>query len=343
MDKKPIIGISMGDPAGIGPEISVKALVCRKISAICHPVVVGDAQTMEQTAKINNLALNIKSIADIGEADFRDKTINVIDLKNVDNSSLKLGKVSPAAGKAAFEAVEKVISLAMKKEIDATVTAPINKEALNLAGYHYSGHTEIYARLTKTKDYAMMLIGKDLRIIHLTTHLSLRQACDMVKKERVYRIIELAHNAMSLFNINNPRIGIAGLNPHAGDGGLFGDEEVKEIIPAIKKAREKGINAEGPLPPDTLFAKAKSGYYDVLIAMYHDQGHIPLKALEFNWSRKTNKWQYVSGVNITLGLPIIRTSVDHGTAFDAAGKGIADPGSMISAIEYAVYLAQKNV
>jgi 4-hydroxythreonine-4-phosphate dehydrogenase len=243
------------------------------------------------------------------------------------------------AGKAAFEAVKKVIELAMSDEVDATVTGPINKEAMNDAGFHYTGHTEIYAEFTKTKDYTMLLVDKNLRVVHVSTHVSLRQACDNVKKDRVLAVIKLAYDTMKNFGIAEPRIGVAGLNPHAGEGGLFGWEEKDEIIPAIEEAHSMGINVEGPVPPDTLFSKAKGGQYDIVVAMYHDQGHIPLKVVGFNWNEQEKKWSSVSGVNITLGLPIIRTSVDHGTAFGKAGKGTATHESLLHAIEYAAKFA----
>jgi 4-hydroxythreonine-4-phosphate dehydrogenase len=247
------------------------------------------------------------------------------------------------AGKAAFDAVKKVIELAMANDIDATVTGPLNKESLNLAGYHYTGHTEIYADFTKTKDYTMMLAEGKLRVVHVSTHVSLRQACDNVKKERVYAVIKLAYNAMRDFGIENPRIGVAGLNPHASDGGLFGCEEADEIVPAIEKARGEGIIVDGPVPPDTLFSKALGGQYDIVVAMYHDQGHIPLKIVGFTWNEIEKKWNSVSGVNITLGLPIIRTSVDHGTAFGKAGKGTATEESLVNAIDYAIKFAYQRL
>mgnify|MGYP003801456277 FL=1 len=340
----PIIGISMGDPAGIGPEITAKALAEESVYRICRPLVTGDASAMEQAVRIANVKLGIRPIEQAADAKFKYGTIDVIDLKNVDMNSLIHGKVSAMAGNSAFEAVRKVIELAMADEIDATVTGPINKKAMNDAGFHYTGHTEIYAELTGTKDYTMMLADKNLRVVHVSTHVSLRQACDNVKKERVLAVIKLAFDAMRDFGIANPRIGVAGLNPHAGEGGLFGWEEEKEIIPAIEEARFMGINAEGPIPPDTLFSKAKGGQYDIVVAMYHDQGHIPLKVVGFNWDEKEKKWGSVSGVNITLGLPIIRTSVDHGTAFGKAGKGTASHESLLHAIEYAAkFAAQRNL
>ncbi len=336
---KPIIGISMGDPSGIGPEITVKSLARKNIYDICKPVVIGDANAIKDAMRITKLNLNINPITDINEAKFEYGTIDVLDLKNVDMDKLEYGKVSSMAGEAAFQAVKKVIELAMNNKIDATVTGPINKEALNLAGHHFSGHTEIYAHYTDCKDYTMMLAHDNMKIVHVSTHVSLRQACDLVKKDRVLKTIELAYDACKRLGISSPRIAVAGLNPHAGENGMFGWEEEKEIKPAIEEARNKGINVEGPIPPDSVFSKAHGGWYDIVVAMYHDQGHIAIKMLGFKWNEQKHQWDSVSGVNITLGLPIIRSSVDHGTAFGKAGKGTASEESMVNAIEYAVKLA----
>jgi len=235
-----------------------------------------------------------------------------------------------------------VIELAMSKEIDATVTGPINKEAINRAGFHYSGHTEIYADLTHAKDYAMMLAHQNFRVIHVSTHVSLREACDRVKKDRVYRVIRLGYDAVKKLGIENPKIAVAGLNPHAGESGMFGREEIEEIEPAIKQAQREGLNVEGPIPPDTVFSKMQGGQYDLVVVMYHDQGHIPTKLIGFQYDDKTKTWGSMSGVNITCGLPIIRVSVDHGTAFGKAGEGRANPESMIQAIKIATLLALKR-
>lgn len=338
-NKKPIIGITMGDPAGIGPEIAAKALAKKNIYTICKPLIIGDAAAMEQGIKIAGVELKVNPISKIKGAKFKYGIMDVFDLKNVDVEALQHGKVSAMAGKAAFESVKKVIELALAKEIDATVTGPIHKEAINLAGHHFSGHTEIYGHFTKAKKYAMMLVEGNLRVVHVTTHVSMRQACDLIKKKRVFEVIQLADDACKRLGIKSPRIGVAGLNPHSSDGGLFGWEEEKEIIPAINAAKKIGINADGPVPGDTLFSKAKGGLYDVVVAMYHDQGHIPLKLVGFTWNDKTKKWDSVSGVNITLGLPIIRVSVDHGTAFGKAGKGTATEESLLNAISYAAAMA----
>ena len=230
----------------------------------------------------------------------------------------------------------------MAGEIDGTVTNAFNKEAVNLAGHHYSGHTEIYADFTGTKKYTMMLAHENLRVVHVSTHVALREACDRVKKDRVLEVIRIAHQACKDLGIENPKVGVAGLNPHSGENGLFGREEIEEIIPAIGEAVKEGINAEGPVPPATVFSKARGGWYDIVVAMYHDQGHIPLKVVGFVYNENEKKWDAVAGVNITLGLPIVRSSVDHGTAFDQAGLGIANELSLMNAIDYGVKLAKSN-
>lgn len=339
MTTRPIIGISMGDPSGIGPEIAVKALARSETYEICRPLIVGDANALKDALRITGLDLAINPIAAVKDALVRFGTLDVYDLNNVDMAKLQYGKVSAMSGHAAFEAVRKVIELALAKEIDATVTGPINKESINLAGHHYSGHTEIYADFTGTQDYTMMLAHENLRVVHVSTHVSLREACERVKKDRVLRVIKLAREACRKIGIAEPRIGVAGLNPHAGESGMFGREEIEEIIPAIQAAKALGIDADGPVPPDSLFSKAKGGLYDIVVAMYHDQGHIPLKVIGFNWNPAEQKWDSISGVNITLGLPIIRSSVDHGTAFGKAGKGTASELSLIHAVEYAVKMA----
>ncbi len=335
----PIIGITMGDPAGIGPEIIVKSLSNPNIYETCRPVVFADAKVMEKALLICKSNLKIHSIGKVSEALFQFGTIDVYDLDNVDVATLEYGKVSAAAGNAAFESIRKVIELAMSKEIDATVTAPINKESLNLAGHHFSGHTEIYAHFTDTQKYAMLLADDSLRVIHVTTHVPLRKACDIISKERIVDVIKLLDAACKQFGIARPKIGVAGLNPHAGDGGLFGDEDALKILPAVEEAKILGYDVEGPVPADTLFSKAVQGKYDGCVAMYHDQGHIPFKLMGFKWNNETQSMDSVKGVNITLGLPIIRTSVDHGTAFEIAGKGIASEDALTIAVEYAVKMA----
>ncbi len=345
MSRKPILGITMGDPAGCGPELTVKALRNRDIYDRCKPLVVGDVKMFEDSIRILKAENEIKvnKISDVKDAKFEFGTIDVYHLELVDMDKFQYGKVSKMCGDAAFQCVKKVIELALAGEIDATITNALNKEAINLAGHHYSGHTEIYAELTNTEKYTMMLAHDDLRVVHVSTHVSLREACDRVKKQRVYDVIKIANDACKKLGIENPKVGVAGLNPHSGEGGLFGTEEIEEIIPAIEMAKAEGINADGPVPPDTVFSKANGGWYDIVVAMYHDQGHIPLKVIGFVYDREAKKWGAVSGVNITLGLPIIRSSVDHGTAFGHAGKGVQNEVSLVNAIDYGIVLANNRI
>ncbi|MFZ7132374.1 MAG: 4-hydroxythreonine-4-phosphate dehydrogenase PdxA [Eubacteriales bacterium] len=315
------IGITMGDPAGVGPEIILKAL-SRNDTLKNKCIIYGSINILTY---YNNLLKYKLSLNEIKEPqDFHINCINVIDVVDFEPSKLNLGKVDPICGDAAYFYVERAIHDALDNYIQAVVTAPINKEALRLAGHQYDGHTEIFAKLTNTKKYSMMLADKNLRVMHISTHTSLRNACNLVKKERIKEVVTLANDTLLRMNISNPKIAVAGLNPHSGEGGLFGDEEVNEIIPAINEMKENGFNVFGPIPPDVVFLRAHHGHYDMVIAMYHDQGHIPLKLLGFN-----------TGVNVTIGLPIIRTSVDHGTAFDIAGKDMADETSLLEAIKIA--------
>ncbi|MDM5282895.1 4-hydroxythreonine-4-phosphate dehydrogenase PdxA [Peribacillus castrilensis] len=334
------IGITMGDPAGIGPEISIKAFQKKSLYEKCNPLLIGDKSIVESyLEKYPEVNIKVNAITTPEDGLYEWGTMDVIDLASVDANELQIGEVSKDAGNAAYLYVEKVIELALEGKVDATVTNPLNKEALNLAGHHFAGHTEIYGQLTNTYKFSMMLADGDLRVVHVSTHVSLRDACDLVKKERVLDVIKIAHQACVNLGIENPRIAVAGLNPHCGENGLFGTEEIEEIIPAIKAAKSEGINVFGPEPADTVFSKSRGGIYDIVVAMYHDQGHIPLKLLGFVFDKKQNKWKEVSGVNITLGLPIIRTSVDHGTAFDQAGSMTASELSLENAIDYAVQLA----
>lgn len=340
MSKKPILGITMGDPASIGPEITVKALSDPAIYEKCSPIIIGDAAVMEAAVGIVGKNVKINVVSDVKEAKFEFGTIDVYDMKLVDMDKLERGVVSAMAGNAAFQYVKKVIELAMNHEVDATVTNALNKEAMNLAGHHYSGHTEIYAEYTGTKKYTMMLAHENLRVVHVSTHVSLREACDRVKKDRVLEVIRIADQACKELGIKEPKIGVAGLNPHSGENGMFGREEIEEITPAIEAAKGEGIIVDGPVPPDTVFSKARGGWYDIVVAMYHDQGHIPLKVVGFVYNQAEQKWDAVAGVNITLGLPIIRASVDHGTAFDQAGKGVANELSLINAMDYAIRMSE---
>lgn len=330
----------MGDPASIGPEIAMAAVQTGNVQSICRPLIIGDAQLMVYTQDHLRRAGRIRPVAAVGEAKFEPGTIDVLDMKTVDLRGFAWGQVSTMAGHAAFEAVRKLIALAMAGEVEATVTGPINKKSINDAGHHFAGHTEIYAHYTGTSRYGMLLVEDNLKVIHVSTHVSLRQACDLVKKERVLAVIGLLQDGLIRLGEKNLKIGVAGLNPHAGDSGLFGTEDEQEILPAVEEARRLGYDVDGPVPPDTLFAKAATGHYGGVVAMYHDQGHIPFKLNGFKWNAETKRMDSVKGVNITMGLPIIRTSVDHGTAFEIAGQGIASADAMILAIEAAVQLSR---
>jgi len=343
ISKKPIIGITMGDPASIGPEIAIKALLTKRLFDICSPVIIGDAAVFNDIVKRLDMQATINPIKSIKDAAFIYGEPDVYDLQNVDMSRLRFGEISAMAGNASFEAVKKVIDLALAGEVDATVTGPINKKSVNEAGHHFAGHTEIYAHFTGTKKYAMLLVEDNMKVIHVSTHVSLRQACDLVKKDRIVQVVELLHNGLIQLGETNLKIGIAGLNPHAGDSGLFGTEDDQEILPAVQEALKAGYDVEGPVPADTLFSKASTGYYGGVVAMYHDQGHIPFKLTGFKWNAQKQQMDSVKGVNITMGLPIIRTSVDHGTAFEIAGKGVASSDAMILAIESAVQLSKNRI
>lgn len=345
MENRPILGITMGDICGIGPEITVKVLDKKRTYEICRPLVVANARMVQCGIDVAGAQhLKVNSVRQVADARFEYGTIDVYDVPlKYDVEQPQYGKVCAAGGDAAFAAVAEVIDLALKGEIDGTVTGPLNKEAMNLAGHHYSGHTEIYADLTDTDDYAMMLADEELRVVHVSTHVSLREACDLVKKDRVYKVIHIADDACKSLGIDKPRIAVAGLNPHAGENGMFGTEEIEEITPAIEMARADGLDVDGPIAPDTVFSKARGGMYDIVVVMYHDQGHIPLKVIGFVYDEAQQKWKSVTGVNITLGLPIIRVSVDHGTAFGKAGKGTASEASLENAVEYGVRMANAKL
>lgn len=334
----PVLAVTMGDPAGIGPEIAAKVLADESIYQQCNPLLVGHPDVMEKAMRLIDAGLHIHPISDVKQAVFKPGIMNVFAIDGAGIEKIQYGRVSAQAGDLAFRAVKGAIDLAMQGMVDGTVTGPIHKESIQKAGYHFSGHTEIYAHFTNTEKYAMLLADDHFRVIHVTTHVPLREACDLIKKERVLEVVRLMNEGLKKLKIPSPRIGVAGLNPHASDGGLFGDEESMEILPAVREARSQGINAEGPVSPDTLFALALGGKYDGCVAMYHDQGHIPFKFLGFQWDEENKEMKSVKGVNITLGLPIIRTSVDHGTAFEIAGQGIASPDALRHAIEYAIKL-----
>jgi 4-phospho-D-threonate 3-dehydrogenase / 4-phospho-D-erythronate 3-dehydrogenase len=332
----PRIGITMGDPAGVGPEITVKALAVPEVAAACRAVVVGSGDALAAAIDLLRAPVTLRRVKTVEDCRYAPGTVECLDLANVDMASLPRGAVSPEAGRAAYAYIETAVGLCQRRAIDGIVTAPINKEALAAAGHQHTGHTEILAKLSGTKDFAMLLMGKELRVIHVTTHVALRRVPDLCTRERVGRVIALAQETMNFLGVARPRIAVCGLNPHAGEEGLFGDEEQREIGPAIESARRAGLDVHGPLPADTLFSRARGGEFDIVVAMYHDQGHVPVKTLGFTFDQKTGVWTGLSGVNVTVGLPFLRVSVDHGTAFDRAWKGIANPESMMEAIEVAV-------
>jgi 4-hydroxythreonine-4-phosphate dehydrogenase len=324
---KPIIGIPLGDPAGVGPEIVVKALSNPEIYEICRPVVIGERNTLLNAIDICDLDLDIHFIREPGEGIYEYGTMDLIDLENVDDTLVK-GKVQAMAGQAAFDYIKKTTELALNHQIDAIATTPINKEALKAAGIHYIGHTEILGDLSGTSDPLTMFQVDELRVFFLTRHVSLRQACDLITKEKVLDYLIRCTEAMEKLGIKNPKFAVAGLNPHSGEHGLFGDEEDKEIVPAIKAAQEKGLNVVGPMPADSVFHFGLKGAYDAVLSLYHDQGHIATKMVDFERT-----------IAVTNGLPFLRTSVDHGTAFDIAGTGKVSSVSMEEAIRLAVRYA----
>jgi 4-hydroxythreonine-4-phosphate dehydrogenase len=328
-DARPILAITMGDPAGVGPEIAVRALADVATYRICRPLIVGDAAVIRATLDGMGARLALHTVSEPAAGHYELGQIDLLDLHNVDLGRMPKAQVSALAGAAAYEYIIKAIDLAMADAVDAVVTCPIHKDALNQAGYHYPGHTEIFAERTNTTDYAMMLTAGGLRVVLVTIHVALRQALDMINEERILRAIRLAHEAGGLLGIQRPRIGVPGVNPHAGEGGMFGREELELIMPAIEKARALGYDAQGPFSPDTIFYRALHGQFDFVTPMYHDQGLIPIKVIGFG-----------GGVNVTLGLPIIRTSVDHGTAFGKAWQFRADAGSLLEAMRVAVQMAK---
>jgi 4-hydroxythreonine-4-phosphate dehydrogenase len=327
-DNRPILGVTMGDASGAGPEIAVKALSLPDVRSMCRPVVIGDAAVVRQAARIVGSKVLIRAVDAIEEASFVDGQLEVVDLHNVDLAQLVFGQVNAMAGHAAYEAIVRAVELALSGRIAAIVTSALNKEAMNLAGHHYAGHTELLADLCGVKSVAMLLVAGDFRVSHVSTHVSMREAIERVRRQRILDVTRLTYQAVRRMGIAEPRLALAGLNPHSGEGGLFGDEDEREILPAVEAARAEGMNVAGPVPPDTVFYRMKGGQYDAVIAMYHDQGHIAVKVLAFE-----------EGVNVTLGLPVIRTSVDHGTVFGKAGKGTASPRSMIAALKLAAKMA----
>jgi 4-hydroxythreonine-4-phosphate dehydrogenase len=317
----------MGDPAGIGPEIIALAFGEEDFRKHNRAIVVGDAGILERAARLLDLALRANVVAEPEDAAFEPDSVDVISETELPED-LPFGELDARAGDAAFRYVERATRLASEGRVGAIATAPLNKEAMHLAGHKYPGHTEILAELTGTKDYAMMLVTDELKVIHVSTHISLKEAIERARPEREFAVIRLAHESLQKLGVESPRVAVAGLNPHAGENGLFGTEDAEHIAPAVAAAVEEGIDATGPHPPDTVMMRARKGAFDIVVVQYHDQGHIPIKLMGFD-----------TGVNVTVGLPFFRTSVDHGTAFDIAGTGKADPASLRAAIDLARRLA----
>lgn len=325
---KPRVGITMGDPAGIGPEIILKALQSEEVWNSCVPIVLGDSGQMWRANDILHRHVPVVPIGSLGDVPRNERAVFVLQVGTLP-ADLPLGELSEEAGEAAYRYVAKAVEFAQAGEIDAICTAPLNKEAMQAAGHPFPGHTELLGHLTDRKDFAMVLVSPSLNVAHVSTHVGLRDAIDRVKHEREEKVIAIGADLMRDIGITHPRIAVCGVNPHAGEHGLFGEgEEEREIAPAVEAMQAKGYDVVGPLPADTVFYRAQRGDFDLVIAQYHDQGHIPVKALGMD-----------AGVNVTAGLPILRTSVDHGTAFDIAGQGIAEAGSMIEAIVLAARMA----
>ena len=329
--KKPLIGVPMGDPAGVGAEITVKSLMSDKVNDVADVIVVGDKEVLAQALKVCGLTAELNCVDDPADGRYEDGVINVIDLDNIDMASLQMGKVQAMCGKAAFEYIEKCVELAMAHKIDAIATTPINKEALRAAHVNYIGHTEILGALSHSRDPLTMFEVDGLRVFFLTRHMSLREACDAVKKDRVLEYIRRCTKALQQLGVKG-KMAVAGLNPHSGEHGLFGWEEVKEIAPAVAQAQQEGYDVVGPIGPDSVFHQALQGRYQAVLSLYHDQGHIATKTYDFERT-----------IAVTLDMPFLRTSVDHGTAFDIAGKGIVSDISMIEAIRLAAKYAPNFV
>ncbi|MGF6528721.1 4-hydroxythreonine-4-phosphate dehydrogenase PdxA [Variovorax sp. PvP013] len=327
----PTIGITLGDAAGIGPEIIAKSFANHDLSTMARAVVVGDAGRLRKVADLLGLDVRVRPIASMEEARFERGVIDCFDLQLIPED-LPFGKLSAVAGDAAFRFIEKAVELAKEGKIDAICTAPLNKEALHAGGHKFPGHTEMLAHLTGVEEVSMMLVAPNLRVIHVTTHIGIIDAIRKIEPGLVERTIQRGYDTLRKAKIENPRIAVCGINPHAGENGLFGyGEEEEKILPAIEVLRARGMNIEGPLPADTLFFRAGRGDFDLVVAMYHDQGHGPVKVMGLE-----------AGVNITVGLDVIRTSVDHGTAFDIAGKGIADERSLLEALRQGAELATRR-
>ncbi len=329
---RPLLGITMGDPAGIGPEVIAKAMAGTALRRLCRPIVIGSVPVMEQTLTRLKLKLKVVRVQGHDPTAPHASDVAVLDPLEQPLGRFPLGVAAANTGAASVAFIKKAVELAQLGCIDGMVTAPINKEAINMAGFHYPGHTELLADLTKTQESGMMIVGGPLKIMFVTTHIAIKDLSSVLTQARIEKGIRLAHRALKeLFQIPKPKIGVAALNPHAGEHGLFGNEEAAVILPAARAAQAQGILASDPLPADTLFGKAARGDYHGVVAMYHDQGLIPLKLVAFGGC-----------VNLTVGLPIIRTSVDHGTAYDIAGKGLAEQGSLLEAVKLAATIATKR-
>ena len=336
------LAITMGDPAGIGPEIIVKAaaeLRPRLESGALQMVVIGSNGALEWARAQFAPGLTIPAVT----ADDADWPALCALQAGPEGEPIRPGVLSADGGRFAFQAVERGVRLALDGRVGGIVTAPLNKEALNKAGYHYPGHTEMLAELTGVRSSCMMLAHGNMRVSHVTTHIALEDVPKRATAERLRRVIDLTHDALRRLGLGRTRIAVAALNPHAGEGGLFGRQDIDVSAPAIARCVADGLDVVGPVPGDTVFVKLRAGQYDAVVAMYHDQGHIPVKLLGFNVDPVTGTWEALSGVNITLGLPIVRTSVDHGTAFDIAGRGIANELSLVEAVEYAELLAAARI
>lgn len=332
-NQRPLLAITMGDPAGVGPEVIVKASRHTEFHAQCRPLIIGDVRILQRAAGWLGMDdLVIESVGRPEDGRYEVGQLCVLDLHNADPQTIPPGQVKPEAGRAAVEYVFQACDMTMAGQTQAVVTAPLNKEAMVLAGFHYAGHTELLTERTKAQKVSMLLVGPKLRVVHVSTHVSLEEAIRRVTRQRVGEVIELAQRSCQALGIQQPRIAVAGLNPHASEGGLFGNQETLEIVPAIEAARSRGLTVSDPMPPDTIFLRAVNGEYDIVVAMYHDQGHIPMKLLAFD-----------SGVNVSMGLPIIRTSVDHGTAFDIAGTGRAREESLLAAMRVAVQMVAAGI
>jgi len=328
---RPLLAITMGDPAGIGPEVVLKTLAHPEVYQTCRPLVIGDRRILERAAGWLGQSLDFDVVAEPVRGSYQPGRVTLIDLQDAPPELCPPGELSSVAGGAAVDYVFRACDLATAGEVDAVVTAPLNKAAMHMAGHNFAGHTELLTERTNAKRVSMLLIGPNLRIVHVSTHVALTEAIRRVTPARVEEVIQIAHEACVALGIPRPRIAVAGLNPHASEGGLFGDEEARYIEVAIRAARARGLDVSDPQPPDTVFLRATHGAYDIVVAQYHDQGHIPMKLLAFD-----------SGVNVSFGLPIIRTSVDHGTGFDIAGKGIARETSLLAAIDVAVQMANSR-